>query len=102
VTNNSSGGRGDKNPPPRKIEISHKLPLRKKRKNAVQEEEDQCIESDINSFSLEDMELEADIEKMLPPMDQLGNTVHQNSSLEIIENETFDEEESFFFSERCL
>jgi hypothetical protein len=39
VTNNSSGGGGEKNPPLGKIESSHKLPLRKKRKNVVQEEE---------------------------------------------------------------
>jgi hypothetical protein len=63
---------------------SHKLPLRKKRKNVVQEEEDQRIENDINSFSLEDMELEVDIEKMFPNIDQLGNTAHHNSSLEIV------------------
>jgi hypothetical protein len=97
VTNNSSSGGGKKNPPPRKIESSHKLPLRKKRKNVVQEEEDHHIESDINNFSLEDMELEAYIEKMFPTMDKLGNTTHHNSSLEIIENETFNEEESFAF-----
>jgi hypothetical protein len=36
----------------------------------VQEEEDNLIENDINSFSLEDMELEADIEKMFPTIDQ--------------------------------
>jgi nucleoside-triphosphatase THEP1 len=43
------------------------------------------------------MELEVDIEKMFPNIDQLGNTTHHNSSLEIIENETFNEEESFSF-----
>jgi hypothetical protein len=43
------------------------------------------------------MELEADIEKMFPNIDQPGGTTHQNPSLEIIENETFDEEESFVF-----
>jgi hypothetical protein len=43
------------------------------------------------------MELEVDIEKMFPTIDQLGNTTHQNSLLEIIENETFSEEESFSF-----
>jgi hypothetical protein len=63
----------------------------------VQEEEDHHIENDINKFSLEDMELEADIEKLFPTIDQSGNTTHQNSSLEIIENETFSEEESFTF-----
>jgi hypothetical protein len=46
-----------------KIEISHKLPLRKKSKNIVQEEEYHHIENDIKIFSLEDMELEADIDK---------------------------------------
>jgi hypothetical protein len=43
------------------------------------------------------MELEVDIEKMFPSIDQLGGTAHQNPSLEIIENETFDEEDSFLF-----
>jgi hypothetical protein len=81
VTNNSSGDRGEKNPPLGKIESSHKLPPRKKRKNVVQEEEYQCIESKINSFSLEDMDIEANIEKMFPAMDQLGNMAHHNSSL---------------------
>jgi hypothetical protein len=84
-------------PPPRKIERSDKLPLRKKRKNVVQEEEDHLIENGINRFSLEDMELEADIEKMFPAIDQPGNMTHQNSSLEIVVNETFNEEESFAF-----
>ena len=63
----------------------------------MQEEEDQHIESDINRFFLEDMELEADIEKIFPPLDQSRKTTHQNLSLEIIENETFNEEESFSF-----
>jgi hypothetical protein len=39
VTNNSSSGEGEKNPPSEKIKSSHKIPLRKKRKNVVQEEE---------------------------------------------------------------
>jgi hypothetical protein len=97
LTNTSSSSEGEKNPPSGKIESSHKLPLRKKRKNVVQEEEDHHIENDINNFSLEDMELEAYIEKTFPTMDQTGNTAHQNASLEIIENETFNEEESFSF-----
>jgi hypothetical protein len=63
----------------------------------VQEEEDHCIESDINNFSLEDMELEADIEKNFPTMDQPRNASHHNSSLEIIENQTFNKEESVSF-----
>jgi len=36
LTNTISIARGDKNPPLGKIEISHKLPLRKKRNNIVQ------------------------------------------------------------------
>jgi hypothetical protein len=43
------------------------------------------------------MELKAYIEKMFPPLDHLENSSHQNPSLEIIENETFNEEESFYF-----
>jgi hypothetical protein len=39
VTNITSGGGGDKNPPPGIIESSHKLPLMNKNKNIVQEEE---------------------------------------------------------------
>jgi hypothetical protein len=39
VNHSSSGGGEDKNPPSEKIEISYKLPLRKKIKNIVQEEE---------------------------------------------------------------
>jgi hypothetical protein len=66
VINSSSGGGGDKNPPLGKNEISHKLPLRN---NIVQEEEEHRVESDINIFSLEDMELKANIEKMFPNID---------------------------------
>jgi hypothetical protein len=43
------------------------------------------------------MEIEVDIEKMFPTIDQTTNTSHQNSSLEIIENEAFSEEDSFSF-----
>jgi hypothetical protein len=96
VTNNSSCGGGDKNLPPGNIERSHKIPL-KKRKNIVQEEEENNVESDINRFSLKDMELKADIEKMFPNIDHPVGTTHQNQSLEIAENEIFYEEESFVF-----
>jgi hypothetical protein len=44
--------------------------VRKKRKNLVQEEEDNLIENDIQIFSLEDMELEVDIEKIFPAIEQ--------------------------------
>jgi hypothetical protein len=36
LTKSSLGGGGEKNPTPRKVERSHKLPLRKKRKNVMQ------------------------------------------------------------------
>jgi hypothetical protein len=88
---------GERNPHPGKIESSHKLPMRKKRKNVVQEEEENIIENDINSFSLENMELEVDIEKCFPTIDQSGNMAQQNLSLEIVANETFSEENSFSF-----
>jgi hypothetical protein len=63
----------------------------------VQDEQDQHIERDMNNFSLEDMELKEDIDKMFPNINQLGWTTHQSPSLEIIENDTFDDEESFTF-----
>jgi hypothetical protein len=63
VTNSISGGGGDKNPPSGKIEISHKLPLRRKRKNIVQEEEEHRVKSDITKFSLEGMELETTLRR---------------------------------------
>jgi hypothetical protein len=37
ITHISSGGGGDKNPPPEKIESSHKLSMSKKHKTIVQE-----------------------------------------------------------------
>jgi hypothetical protein len=95
--NSSSSGGGEKNPPPRNIEISHKLPVRKKRKNLVQEEEDNIIENDIQRFSLEDMELEVDTEKIFPTIEQKEHVVQQYYLLEVIGGEIFSEEESFTF-----
>jgi hypothetical protein len=40
---------------------------------------------------------EIDIEKVFSNADQPGDTSHQNPLMEIIESETFDEEESFVF-----
>jgi hypothetical protein len=76
VINSRSGRGGDKNPPLGKIEISHKIPWRNKRKNIIQEEEEHHVKSDINIFSLEYMELEADIEKMFPNIDRPGGETH--------------------------
>jgi hypothetical protein len=76
LNHNSSGRGGDKNPPSGKIESSHKLPLRKKRKNIVQEEEGPGGESDIHDLSLEDMEQKIEIEKLFPNVDQLEKNSH--------------------------
>jgi hypothetical protein len=43
------------------------------------------------------MELETDIKKVFPNTDQPRDMNHQNPIMEIIESETFDEEESFVF-----
>jgi hypothetical protein len=43
-----------------------------------------------------------DIKKFFPTIDQPGNMSHQKSSLEIIENETFNEEDSFSFQSVVL
>jgi hypothetical protein len=84
-------------PPPGKIESSHKLLVRKKRKNLVQEEEDNIIENDIQIFYMDDMDLDVDIEKIFPAMEQPENMAQQNSLLEVVANDTFSEEESFTF-----
>jgi hypothetical protein len=93
--NNSSSGGGDKNPPSGKIGISNKLHVRKKRKILLQQEENNLLENDIQSLSLEDMELEADIEKIFHGIEQHEHVVQQNIALEVIRNESFIEYESF-------
>jgi hypothetical protein len=64
VISGSSSGGGDKNPPHGKIENSHKLPIRKKRKVPLQEEEQVVSENDVHNLSLEDMDLEVNIENI--------------------------------------
>jgi hypothetical protein len=71
--------------------------VRKKRKNLVQEEEDNIIENDLQIFSLKDMDLGVYIEKIFHAMEQPKNMAQQNSLLEVFVNETFSEEESFTF-----
>jgi hypothetical protein len=71
--------------------------VRKKRKNLIQEEEDNLIENDIQSFSLDDMELEVDIEKIFLAMEYPENITQPNSLLEVVANVTFSKEESFTF-----
>jgi hypothetical protein len=97
VTQSSSGGGGDKNPPSKKIESFHKLPMGKKWKTIVQEQEGPRGETDIYDLSLEDMELEIDIEKMFPDDDHLNNTALHNPGMEILGIDILEEEESFSF-----
>jgi hypothetical protein len=66
--------------------------MRKKRKTLVQEEENNLIENDIQSFSLEDMELEADIEKMFLAIEQQERIAQPYFVLEVIGNKNFSEE----------
>jgi hypothetical protein len=93
----SSSGRGDKNPPFGKIESSHKLLVKKKIKIPLHEEENNIIENDIQSLSLEDMELEADIQNIFLAIEQQKHVVQQDFILDIVGNENFSEEESFTF-----
>jgi hypothetical protein len=97
IANSRSSGRGEKNPPFGKIENSHKMHVRKKRKNLIQEEEENLIENYIQIFSLDDMELEANIEKIFPAMGEPKIVTQQNVLLEVVANEIFSEEESFTF-----
>jgi hypothetical protein len=97
VTHSSSGRGGGKNPPFGKIESCHKLPTIKKWKTIVQEQEVPRGEIDIHDLSLEDMELEIDIDKVFPDDNHLENTTPHNPGMEIIGIDTLDEEEYFSF-----
>jgi hypothetical protein len=90
ATHISSNGGGDKNRPRGKIDSSHKLPVRKKRKNVVEQAEELGTES-------EDMELETNLDSVLCKVDQPGDVIHHNPLMEIVETEIFDEDESFVF-----
>jgi hypothetical protein len=89
-THDSSKRGGYKNPPSSKIDSSHKLPVRKKRKNAMQEAKEPGTES-------EDMELDTGLENVFPNVDQPGEVINHNPLMEIAETEIFDEDESFVF-----
>jgi hypothetical protein len=89
-THNSSNRGGDKNPPHGKIDSSHKLPVRKKRKNIVGQAEEPETES-------EDMELETDLDNVFHNVDQPGDAIHHNPLMEIDETDIFYEDESFVF-----
>ena len=97
IANSSSSGGGEKNPTLGNIENSHKFFVRKKRKKLIQEEEDNLIENDIQIFSLDDMELEADNEKIFHVIEQPKIVTQKNVLLEVVANEIFREEESFTF-----
>jgi hypothetical protein len=90
ATQKFSNGGGDKNPPRRKIDSSHKLPLMKKRKNIVGQVKEPEIES-------EDMQLETSVDVMFRKVDPLVDAMHHSSTMEITEIDIFDEDESFVF-----
>jgi hypothetical protein len=96
-THNSSNQGGYNNPHSSKIGSSHKLLVRKKRKNVVQEAEEPGTESDIHVFSLEDMELETNLENVFLNVNQPGDMIHHNPLMKIVETEIFYEDESFVF-----
>jgi hypothetical protein len=69
----------------------------KKRKTIVQEQEGPRGEIDIYDLSIEDMEIEIDIDKMFPDDDHVESTAPQNPGMEIIGIDTLDKEDSFAF-----
>ena len=66
-------------------------------KKNVQEEEGPRGEIDIYDLSLEDMELEIDIETLFPDDDHLDNTAPHNLEMDILGIDTLDEKEYFAF-----
>jgi hypothetical protein len=64
-SNNNSGDDGEKNPPQGNLENPHKLKVKRKRTNSQQEGEEQNIPE--NNISLEDMDLDVDIENIWFP-----------------------------------
>jgi hypothetical protein len=68
-THNSSNGGGDKNPTLGKIDSSHKILVRKKRKNVVEEAEELGIES-------EDMKFETNLDNIVVGKSPCGQVDH--------------------------
>jgi hypothetical protein len=89
-THNYSNEGGDKNPPHRKIDSSHKLPMMKKRKNIVGKAKEPETES-------ENMQLETVVDDVFCKVDQPVDTMHHSSTMEIAEADIFYEDESFVF-----
>jgi hypothetical protein len=89
-THNYSNGGGDKNPPRGKIDSSHKLHVRKKRKNVVGQAEEYEIE-------IQDMELETDMDNVSCNVDNPKDAIHHSPPMEIAETKFFYEDESFVF-----
>jgi hypothetical protein len=79
------------------MENPHKIQVRKKRKVPPQEEaEQQVSENDTNNLSLEDMDLEVDIENIHFPDEEQRLQETQQIAVEIAaQEEDFSEEESF-------
>ena len=78
-TQSSSNGGGDNDPPHPKIDSSHKIPLNKKRKKIVGQEE----EPEIKSGKME--------------LDQPRDVFQHSRQMDIAYIEDFDEDESFVF-----
>jgi hypothetical protein len=93
----SSCGGGDKNLPQGKMENTHKIPIRKKRKIPLQEEEEEQVsENDVNNLSLEDMDHEVDIENIQFNEEENMLQETQQIVLEVAtQEEYFSEDESF-------
>jgi hypothetical protein len=90
-TNNSGDG-GDRNPPQGKLEKPHKLQVKRKRTNSQQEVEQHVPEIEA---SLEDMDLEVDIENIqFLDDDQILQETQKLAVELVIQEEVFLEEES--------
>jgi hypothetical protein len=89
-TQSSSDGGGDNDPPHSKIDISHKLPVDKKRKRNVGQAEEPEIQS-VN------MELETDLDSVFHYLDQPKEAIQHSHPMDMSDTEKFDEYESFMF-----
>jgi hypothetical protein len=84
--------------PPENLKVvTNFVSAKNEKKKIVQEHEGPRGEIDIHYLSLEDMELEIDIDKNFPDDDHLESNAPHNPWMEIIGIDTVDEEESFAF-----
>jgi hypothetical protein len=85
-----SNGGGDNGPPHSKIDISHKLPVEKKRKKNVGQAEEPENQS-------ENMKLDTNMDSMMRFLDQLRDAIHHSHPMDISIIKKIDEVESFVF-----